>query len=306
MTEHGHRCRGELELFNARWSETPDYILGLVRGYLRSMGRTDPQENQRRLAEERERLTGQCRRRLKNPIKRWIFSRSLRRAQKLAVNREELKNLAVRQIAVVRRVLRALGQRLEQQGLLSCGDDIFFLEVAEIEPVALGRASFNWRARIDRRHREYDLNRKLAPPSIVIGRFDPNAATGAAADAGATSLTGIAVCPGIVTGSARVILRADDREQVLPGEILVAPFTDPAWTPYFVTAAGVVMGQGGILSHGSIIAREYGLPAVTNVGSAMRIIRTGDRVRVDGNCGRVTVLREKSTNRIPVKANIPG
>jgi pyruvate,water dikinase len=91
-----------------------------------------------------------------------------------------------------------------------------------------------------------------------------------------------------------VILRAHDHEQVLPGEILVAPFTDPAWTPYFVTAAGVVMEQGGILSHGSIVAREYGLPAVTNAGSATRIIRTGDLVQVDGNHGRVTVLARGS------------
>ncbi|HUJ71092.1 MAG TPA: PEP/pyruvate-binding domain-containing protein, partial [Verrucomicrobiae bacterium] len=175
MTEHGHHCRGELELINARWSETPEYILGLVRGYLRSMGRADPPENQRRLADEREQLTEKCRRRLKNPIKRWIFSRSLRRAQKLAVNREELKNQAVRQFTLLRRVLRVLGQRLQQQGVLTCSDDIFFLEVAEIEPVAMGVASFNWRERIERRRREYEENRKLSPPPVVIGRFDPQA-----------------------------------------------------------------------------------------------------------------------------------
>jgi pyruvate,water dikinase len=295
MTEHGHHCRGELELFNARWSETPDYILGLVRGYLHSMGRSDPEENQRRLADERERLTEQCRRRLKNPIKRWIFSRSLRRAQRLAVNREELKNQAVREITLLRRVLLTLGRRLQHRGILSRDDDIFFLEIPEIEPVALGRASFNWRERIAGRRREYEQNRKLAPPPVVIGRFDPNAPHGPAADAGAQCLSGIPVSPGIVTGPARVILRTDDHEQVLPGEILIAPFTDPAWTPYFVTAAGVVMDQGGILSHGSIIAREYGLPAVTNVGSATRVIRSGDLVQVDGNCGRVTVLTERST-----------
>ena len=88
-----------------------------------------------------------------------------------------------------------------------------------------------------------------------------------------------------------MILRADNHEQVRPGEILIAPVTDPAWTPYFITAVGVVMDQGGILSHGSIIAREYCLPAVTNVGSATRFIRTGDLVEVDGNCGRMTVLK---------------
>jgi rifampicin phosphotransferase len=294
MTEHGHHCRGEFELSNARWCETPDYILGLVRGYLRSLGRSDPLENQRRLAEERERLTGQCRARLKHPVKRWIFSHSLRRAQELTVYREQLKNLGIRRFAFVRRVLLILGQRLHEQGSLSCRDDIFFLEVSEIEPVATGGASFDWRGRIELRRREYEKNQKLNPPRVVNGIFDPNAPDWPVANADAKLLEGIAVSPGIVTGSARVILRADEHEQVLPGEILIAPFTDPAWSPYFITAAGVVMEQGGILSHGSIVAREYGLPAVTNVASATRVIRTGDLVQVDGNHGRVSVLKRRA------------
>ena len=294
MSEHGHHCRGELELFNARWSETPDYVLGVVRGYLRSIGQSDPLENQRQLAGERKRLTEQCRQRLKNPIKRWIFSWSLRSAQKLAVFREEMKSQLVRQLAFSRRVLLALGQRLHEQGILSCRDDIFFLEVSELEPVATGGASFDWRERIKSRRREYEKNLKLNPPRIVNGRFDPNAPAWPVANVDAKLLTGIPVSPGIATGSARVILRADEHEQVLPGEILIAPFTDPAWSPYFITAAGVVMEQGGILSHGSIVAREYGLPAVTNVLSATRVIRTGDLVQVDGNRGRVSVLKRRA------------
>jgi pyruvate,water dikinase len=299
MTEHGHHCRGELELFNARWSETPDYVLGVVRGYLRSIGQSDPLENQQQLAGERERLTEQCRRRLKNPIKRWIFSWSLRRAQKLVVFREELKSQAVRQVAFTRRVLLALGQRLHEQGSLACRDDIFFLEISEIEPVATGGASFDWRERIETRRREYEKNLKLTPPPFVIGKFDPNAPARPVMNADAKILEGIAVSPGIVTGPARVILRADEHEQVLPGEILIAPFTDPAWSPYFITAAGVVVEQGGILSHGSIVAREYGLPAVTNVASATRIIRTGDLVQVDGNRGRVSVLKRLAEDQTP-------
>ena len=215
MTEHGHHCRGEFELSNARWCETPDYILGLVRGYLRSLGQSDPLENQRRLAEERERLTVQCRARLKNPIKRWIFSHSLRRAQELTVYREQLKNLGIRRFAFVRRVLLVLGQRLHEQGSLSCRDDIFFLEVSELEPVATGGASFDWRERIESRRREYEKNLKLNPPRVVNGRFDPNAPAWPVANADAKLLAGIPVSPGIVTGPARVILRADDHEQVL-------------------------------------------------------------------------------------------
>ncbi len=192
MTEHGHHCRGEFELSNARWGETPDYILGLVRGYLRSLGQSDPLENQRRLAEERERLTVQCRARLKHPIKRWIFSHSLRGAQELTVFREQLKNLGIRRFAFVRRVLLVLGRRLHEQGSLSCRDDIFFLEVSEIEPVTTGSASFDWRERIELRRREYEKNLKLNPPRVVNGRFDPNAGGGPVANADTKFLEGIA------------------------------------------------------------------------------------------------------------------
>lgn len=287
MTEHGHHCRGELELFNPRWRETPDYVLGVVRGYLRSMGQSDPIASQRQLASEREGLAEQYRRQLKNPLKRWIFSWALRRAQRLCVFREQMKDLGVQRIAFARRALLALGQRLHQQRILACPDDIFFLELAEIEPVASGMASFNWRERIEKRRRECERNQTLTPPWFIVGKFDPNAPVGAEVNADATVLQGIPASPGVVTGPARVILRADNHQQVLPGEVLVAPFTDPAWSPYFITAAGLVVEQGGILSHGSIVAREYGLPAVTSVDSATRLIRTGDVVQVDGNSGRV-------------------
>jgi pyruvate,water dikinase len=123
-----------------------------------------------------------------------------------------------------------------------------------------------------------------------VGRFDPLCCPPDGFDAGARILTGLAISSGVAVGVARVILRSDTSEQVLPGEILVAPFTDPGWTPYFLCAAGIVMDLGGLLSHGSIIAREYGIPAVANVGSATRIIRTGQRLHVDGNRGEVRIL----------------
>ena len=103
-------------------------------------------------------------------------------------------------------------------------------------------------------------------------------------------LRGLAASAGVATGPARVVSRPDASQRVLPGEILVAPFTDPGWTPYFLTAAGIVMDVGGMLSHGSIVAREYGIPAVVNVGPATQIIQTGQIVRVDGVRGVVTVL----------------
>ena len=155
-------------------------------------------------------------------------------------------------------------------------------------------AGFEARERIGSRRKEYETNLALQPPPVVVGKFSPSTPVTPKPDGHLRVLEGIQVSSGTATGRAKVILRSEDQAQGLPGEILIAPFTDPAWTPYFVTAAGVVMDQGGSLSHGSIVAREYGLPAVTNVGSATRVIHTGDLVQMDGNRGRVTILAFKT------------
>ena len=262
----------------------------MVRNYLRSIEHVSPLENRRRLAAERDELIEQCRSRLKNPIKRAIFTRSLRQVRKLAVDRENWKNEIVRQLAALRQVLLTLGGRLHESGVLPAAEDVFFLELGEIEALATGHADFDPKPRIAERRAEYERNRACTPPPVVVGRFDPQKHALPRIDVTEKELKGIAVSPGVVTGKARVILRTDDHEHVEAGEILVAPFTDPAWTPYFLPAAGVVMDQGGVLSHGAIIAREYGIPAVVNVGPASRLIQTGQLLRVDGDRGVVTIL----------------
>ncbi len=294
MLEHGHHGRGELELYNPRWRETPDYVLSLLRSYIGSVEQVNPVRNQQRLSEERRRLTEECLRRLRNPLKRWLFSRSLARAQKLTINREEWKNQAVRHIVFLRRGLLELGRRLEREHALDERDDIFFLEFAEIEELSAGKAAGELRERIRSRRVEYVRNLTLSPPAVALGRFVPGSRPVSRPRSDGKVLEGMAVSPGTIIGRAKVIMRSDNHARVLPGEILIAPYTDPAWTPYFVTAAGVVSDVGGILSHGSIVAREYGLPAVTNVGCATQAIETGDLVEVDGNLGRVRILEYSS------------
>ncbi len=290
MTTHGQHCHNELELSSPRWSETPDYILGLVRGYLRAIDQANPLEKQRQLAEERRRLTEQCRGKLRNPVQRWLFTWSLRRTQKLTRDRENWKNEAVRFLVVFRRVFLELGERLRQDGILADRNDIFFLELSEVEPVVQGQADFDVKQRITQRRAKYEWNKAQTPPPVVVGRYDPQKHAAFQVDTNIKVLKGIAVSPGAATGKARVITHPDDGQRVEPGEILVAPVTNPAWTPYFLPAAGVVMDMGGVLSHGAIIAREYGLPAVVNVGPASKIIQTGQTIRVDGDCGTVTIL----------------
>ena len=196
----------------------------------------------------------------------------------------------VRFLAGARRLLLELGRRLQQQGILADRDDIFFLESSEIEPVAQGRADFDVRGRVAQRRAEYEWNKKQNPPAVVVGRYDPQRHVASAIDTNIKVLQGIAVSPGTVTGKARVITEPSEGRHVEPGEILVAPVTNPAWTPYFLPAAGVVMDMGGVLSHGSIIAREYGIPAVVNVGPASKIIQTGQLLRVDGDRGIAPIL----------------
>jgi phosphohistidine swiveling domain-containing protein len=291
MSRHGHHCRGEMEVFNARWAETPEYILSIVRNYIHGIEQANPLENYRQYARQREELTGFCRKRLKNPLKRAIFNYLLTHAQGLMPGRENSKSDLARVVTVWRKMLLELGQRLYDSEILLDAEDVFFLKLEEIEPVTQNKVDFDIKKTIASRRAEYEKNKSVMPPKVVIGKFNPDDYTPDAVDTNADVLNGLAVSSGVVTGKARVILKADTDEQVLPGEILVAPFTDPGWTPYFVPAAAIVMDIGGILSHGSIIAREYGIPAVVNVGSATKIIKTGQTIQVDADHGTVKILR---------------
>jgi pyruvate,water dikinase len=310
LHRHGHHARGEMDMYQPRWREQPDYVLEVVRNFLRAKGKSDPEADQRRHAEERDRLRAELLGRLRNPIKRWTFGFVVRKTQLSAAIRENVKDAGIRVFADTRELVVELGRRLAARGVLADADDMFFLRFEEIEPVVAGKAagdmtqfrSGNWdrvpgqkavfdvRARVAERRAEYERNLAVSPPAIVVGKYDPEKHKPDRADSASHELRGLAVSPGIAIGPARVILHAGEG-QVLPGEILVAPFTDPGWTPYFIPAAGIVMDQGGLLSHGSIVAREYGIPAVVNVGPATRLIRTGQMIQVDGDSGRVRILK---------------
>ncbi len=291
MDRHGFHCRAELELFNARWAETPDYILSLLRSYVGSIGKTDPLENHAKSEQQREQLAHKCRKSLRNPFKRMFFNFLLTRAQWGSVFRENIKCEIIRLITTLRFMLLELGRKLHNGSIILNPKDIFFLKLEELEPVTQDRAGFDVMATIAERRAEYDHWQTVTPPGTILGQYDPQKTAPEPLDTDTEILKGLAVSAGVATGKARVILRTNANEQVLPGEILVAPFTDPGWTPYFVPAAGIVMDQGILLSHGSIVAREYGIPAVVNVGFGTKIIKTGQKIQVDGNQGMVRILR---------------
>ena len=290
MSRHGFHCRAEIELFNTRWAETPDYILSLLRSYVGSIGKTDPLANHAKSEQQREQLAQKCRKRLRNPFKRMFLNFLLARAQYGSIFRENVKCEIVRLIRNLRIMLLELGRKLHSESIIQNPEDVFFLKLEEIEPVTQGKAGFNVKETISARRAEYDRWQTVTPPGTIVGRYDPEKSIQGQYDTDAEMLKGLAVSAGVATGQARVILRADEQQQLLPGEILVAPFTDPGWTPYFVPAVAIVMDQGSLLSHGSIVAREYGIPAVVNVGYATKIIKTGQKIQVDGNMGEVRII----------------
>jgi len=217
MSRHGHHCRGEMEVFNVRWSETPDYLLSFVRKYIHGLERANPLKNYRRYAREREELATLCRKRLKNPLKRASFNRLLTHAQRFMPIRENSKSDFARIMTIWRKMLQELGQRLYESDILLDAEDIFFLRPEEIEPVTQNKADFDIRKMIASRRTGYEKDKSVMPPQVVSGKFDPDDFTPDAVDTNVEALNGLAVSSGVVTGIARVILRDDTDEQVLPG-----------------------------------------------------------------------------------------
>ncbi len=290
MEKHGHHARGELEFCNPRWAECPDYVLSIVKGYIENFDRLDMKAVYEKRVRERQILVRECRGRLVNPIHRVIFDYLLSKAQQGLALRERYKNEAVKKIAAYRLIYLELGGRYAARGVLDRQDDIFFLYGDELGALHQGTLSLHVKETIAGRHSEHNKNLAVIPHPVVVGTRENRNYVSFDADEALAVFTGIAVSPGIARGPARVCVSKDDDISISPGEILVIPFADPGWSPYFIPSAGIVMDMGGILSHGSIIAREYGIPTVVNVGTATKMIKTGQVIEVDGNSGTVRVI----------------
>jgi pyruvate,water dikinase len=256
---------------------------------------------QAEMASERDRLVAALEHEL-NPLRRFLFRRVLRWAQRLAPGRDEAFFYVGAAWPTLRRLALELGQRLANAGFLDAADDIFFLESAEIVDASSARITGEDRrflateARSRRELRE--ARKRLHPPAAVppdyryrIGPFDMSGfETQRRNLLEGPTLSGFAVSPGRVTAPASVIRSPADFGEMEPGTILVCPTTTPAWTPLFSQARGLITDIGGVLAHGSIVAREYGIPAVMGTGNATQRITSGQVVTVDGDAGIVTLL----------------
>jgi pyruvate,water dikinase len=205
--------------------------------------------------------------------------------------REQPKFTMILVLAELRRQLALVGEELAAAGRIGTPDDVFFLDLAEAR-AGLGGADLHEPVAGRRREYERELRRRHIPRILLSDGTDAEAATAASSAAGrdlpAGTLRGAPASAGTVTGTARVVLDPA-AARLEPGEVLVVPSTDPGWTPLFLTAAALVMEMGGPISHGAVVAREYGIPAVVGVPEATLRIATGDVVTVDGAAGTVVV-----------------
>ncbi|MEX0786290.1 MAG: PEP-utilizing enzyme, partial [Dehalococcoidia bacterium] len=288
LQRHGHRSVMEAEIAAESWEEDLPTVFAMIRNYLQADDALSPARIEERQRHEREQATREGLARL-SWWRRPVFRRLLKVGQDSVTSREHTKSLLVRGTQRGRRLTRELARRLAARGLLDDVFDFYFLTLDDVDALVRGEldraAAYE---RIDRRKTEARRNEDVALPEYFRGRPKPLGPGERPLPDGDT-LRGIAVSPGRVTGRARVILDPRKDATIEPGEILVAPVTDAGWTPLFVAAAGVVVDIGGTLSHGSTVAREYGLPAVVNVKYGTRMIKTGQTITVDGTLGVVVL-----------------
>jgi pyruvate,water dikinase len=288
VARHGHRGLAEMEASTLTWRRNPAPVLAMVRSYLEIPAEQAPPATLARQERERLQLTDDFAKRM-NPLKRRGFRYILGHAQDWVALRERTKSIIVRAARIPDHFVPDLQRRLIAADVIAAPDDMFFLSNDEISHFLEGDTR-DLRADVTRRRREYERNRHVILPERFRGRPSPEPPT-PPASAGDV-LTGTPVSPGVVTGRARVIIDPTTDGPLQPGEVLVAPVTDAGWTPLFALASALVVDMGSALSHGSTVAREYGLPAVVNVRTGTRSIRTGDLVTVNGSKGTVTILGE--------------
>jgi pyruvate,water dikinase len=288
LASYGHRSVNELDMGVPRWAENPAYLFGVLASYLQLGDAIQaPDRHFQRAAEEAETMLVELTRRARHVsrLRGLLVGFFLRRARALGGLREVPRFALALLLAQARTLLLPAGEALVQAGRLDRAADIFFLSLPELH-TALDGGDLRSMVRERRTQYEQEHARRHVPLVLLSDGTAPTVEP-AAAEAGDDLLRGTPASPGRATGLARV-MRDPHAAHIAHGEILVAPSTDPGWTPLFLSAGGLVMETGGVMSHGAIVAREYGIPAVVGVAAATERIRTGQSVTVDGTTGVVT------------------
>lgn len=291
LAKYGMRCSAEIDITRPRWSEQPTTLIPMILGNIRNFepgahrikveqGLKEAKQKEEEILSRLEQLPGGKRKAKKTKKKISIM-------RNVIGYREYPKYTGIQRFYIYKQALLKEGEKLVQKGVIQKKEDIYYLTFEELrEAVKTKRLDY---AIITRRKAEYEFYERLTPPrlmtsegEVIMGEYDTGSIPKGA-------LPGTPVSTGVIEGRARVVLKLEEAI-VEEGDILVTKFTDPGWTPLFVSIKGLVTEVGGMMTHGAVIAREYGLPAVVGVDDATRLIRDGQQIRINGSEGYVEIL----------------
>jgi len=291
LNKYGMRCAGEIDITKPRWSEKPTTLIPMILGNIRNFepnashlkfeqGRQEALDKEQELLERLKQLPD-------GEQKAKETKRMISLVRNLSGYREYPKYGIVSRYFVYKQALLKQAERLVQANLIHAKEDIYYLAFEELhEVVRTNELDYQI---ISKRKDEYKSYEKLTPPRVITSDGEIIAGEYKRENLPADAIVGLPVSSGVIEGRARVILNLEDA--VLEGgDILVTSFTDPSWTPLFVSIKGLVTEVGGLMTHGAVIAREYGLPAVVGVVNATKLIKDGQRIRVHGTEGYVEIL----------------
>ena len=299
---NGWRCTDVWDSSTVMWLEKPSLGLRDIKAGIAKGGAFVLDVARERLAKDREEAEREVLAKVPTEQKEW-FEKLMKVAQKSSVFSEEHNYyIDYPAFAIARRMHIEYGRRFAKAGVIDDPEDIFFLFPWEIRKAAITMERTNLRRYVNMRREEWERNCQVTPAPIIgamekLGEMarknaiirviaaPPRVRPELKAD-----LYGASSAPGVVEGVARVVMSERELHTVQPGEVLVAPMTSGPWTPIFAIVSGVVTNAGGSLTHAAIVSREYGLPAVIGTGEATQKIKTGDRIRVDGDMGAVYIL----------------
>ncbi|WP_425543834.1 rifamycin-inactivating phosphotransferase [Streptomyces crystallinus] len=291
LDRYGMRCVGEIDITRPRWRERPTTLVPAILDNVRNFG---PGAAERRFEEGRQRalkkeqdVLSRLRALPDGDKKADEAKRMIDRVRTFIGYREYPKYGIISRYFVYKQALLAEAERLVRAGVLREKDDVFYLTFQEFHDVVRSQQMDD--RLVQQRKDAFRSYQTLTPPRVLTS--DGEALSGAYRrdDVPAGALVGLPVSAGTVEGRARVVLDMAEAD-LAAGDILVTAYTDPSWSPLFVGIAGLVTEVGGLMTHGAVIAREYGLPAVVGVGQATRLIRDGQRIRVHGTEGYVEIL----------------
>lgn len=281
LERHGHRCVRESELRETTWGNKPVRLIQILQSGVKAGEVRHPEHDLRKI--KREALSHL-------PfIKRFVLGSLIATARKAVARREITKALSIKMVDTMRKGYHALAEKLLSDGLLDDIDQIYFLTHQEIGTL-LKTSDKSLLSLANKRRVQLPLTDQLIFEEVSFGIPEPIEQE-SLPELTEGQLSGIPVSSGICEARVRIINSLDDAEQLKEGEIMVASFTDIGWTPYFSIISGLITEIGSPLSHGAVVAREYGIPAVVAVKGAKKILHTGDLVRLDGNKGIIETLQ---------------